>query len=77
MANNKLLLSVVLVLLRIRGIPSALGCHAYLSVWGEEGALCVGHLAVFVPPPLPHPLLSTVYIRQVPVFLGEWGLMAG
>ena len=43
MANNKLLLSVVLVLLRMRGIPSALGCCAYLSVWREEGALCVEH----------------------------------
>ena len=43
MVNNKLLLSLVLVLLRMRGIPSALGCSAYLSVWREEGALCVEH----------------------------------
>ena len=36
----------------MRGIPHALGCSAYLSVWQE--------VAVFVPS-LPHPLLSTVY----------------
>ena len=32
----------------------------YLSVWRDEGALCVECLAVFVPS-LPHPLLSNVY----------------
>ena len=33
----------------MRGIPRALGCIAYLSVWREVGALCVERLAVFVP----------------------------
>ena len=32
----------------MRGIPRALGCIAYLSVWREVGALCVERLAVFV-----------------------------
>ena len=32
----------------MRGIPCALGCSAYLSVWREVGALCVERLAVFV-----------------------------
>ena len=32
----------------MRGIPRALGCSAYLSVWREVGALCVERLAVFV-----------------------------
>ena len=44
----------------MRGIPHALGCSAYLSVWQEVGQLCVERLVVFVPS-LPHPLLSTVY----------------
>ena len=52
--------SVGLVCLRMRGIPHALGCSAYLSVGWEVGALCVERLAVFVSF-LPHPLLSTVY----------------
>ena len=49
-----------LVCLRMHGIPRALGCSTYLSVWREVGALCVDRLAVFVPS-LRHPLLSTVY----------------
>ena len=53
-------LSVVLVYLYMRGILLALGSSAYLSVWRKKGALCVEHLAVFVPSH-PHPLLSTVY----------------
>ena len=53
-------LSVVLVDLRMRGIPLALAGRVYLSVWREEGALCVESLAVFVPS-CPHPLFSTVY----------------
>ena len=32
----------------MRGIPRALSCIAYLSVWREVGALCVERLAVFV-----------------------------
>ena len=52
--------SVGFVCLRMGGIPHGLGCSAYLSVWQEVGALCVEHLAVFVPS-FPHPLLSTVY----------------
>ena len=44
----------------MHGIPRALGCSAYLSVWREVGALCVEGLVVFVPS-LPHHLLSTVY----------------
>ena len=44
--------SVGLVCLRMRGIPRALGCSAYLSVWPEVGA-CVERFAVFVPS-LPH-----------------------
>ena len=44
----------------MRGIPRALGCSAYLSVWQEVGQLCAERLVVFVPS-LPHPLLSTVY----------------
>ena len=44
----------------MHGIPRALGCSAYLSVWLEVGALCVERLAAFAPS-LPHPLLSTVY----------------
>ena len=39
---------MVLVYLRMRGIPRALGCIAYLSVWWEVGALCVERIAVFV-----------------------------
>ena len=46
--------SVGLVCLRMGGIPRALGCSANLSVWLEVGALCVEHLAVFVPS-LPYP----------------------
>ena len=52
--------SMVLVYLWMHGIPHALGCSAYLSVWQEVGTLCVERLAIFVPS-LPHPLLSTVY----------------
>ena len=43
--------SVVLINLQMPGIPDALGCNTYLSVWSV--------LAVFVPS-LPHPLPSTV-----------------
>ena len=54
--------SVVLVYWRMRGIPRALGCIAYLSVWREVGALCVERLAVFVPslPTLCFPLCISV-----------------
>ena len=34
------------VCLHMRGIPCALGCGAYLSVWWEVGALYVEHLVV-------------------------------
>ena len=44
----------------MHGIPRAPGRRAYSSVGREVGAVCVEHLAVFVPP-LPHSLLSTVY----------------
>ena len=46
----------------MRGIPRALGCIAYLSVWREIGALCVERLAVFVPslPTLCFPLCISV-----------------
>ena len=46
----------------MRGIPRALGCSAYLSVWREVGALCVERLAVFVPslPTLCFPLCISV-----------------
>ena len=40
--------SVVLVYLDICGIPRALGCSTYLSVWQEVAALFVEHLVVFV-----------------------------
>ena len=40
---------MVLVYLCIHGIPRALGCSAYLSVWQEVGVLCVERSAVFVP----------------------------
>ena len=40
---------MVLVHLRMRGIPLALGGSAYLSVKREEEALCVERLAVFSP----------------------------
>ena len=46
-------LSVVLVYLRMCGIPLALGRSAYLSAWQEEGALCVECLAVFCALPSP------------------------
>ena len=49
------LLSVVLLYLRMCQIPCALDCRACLSVWQEEGALHVEHLAV------PPTLFSTVY----------------
>ena len=46
----------------MRGIPRALGCIAYLSVWREVGALCVERLAVFLPslPTLCFPLCISV-----------------
>ena len=46
----------------MRGIPRALGCSTYLSVWREVGALCVERLAVFVPslPTLCFPLCISV-----------------
>ena len=46
----------------MRGIPRALGCSAYLSVWRDVGALCVEHLVVFVPslPTLCFPLCISV-----------------
>ena len=46
----------------MRGIPHALGCSAYLSVWREVGALCVERLAVTVPslPTLCFPLCISV-----------------
>ena len=46
----------------IHGIPRALGCSAYLSVWQEVGVLCVERLAVFVPslPTLCFPLCISV-----------------
>ena len=53
----------------MRGIPLALAGRVYLSVWREEGALCVESLAVFVPS-CPHPLVSTASSR------GRAGLMA-
>lgn len=40
-SNHGQSLAVVLVYLRMRGIPLALGGSAYLQVWHEEGALCV------------------------------------
>ena len=53
---------MVLVYLRMRGIPGALGCSAYLSVWREVGALCGERLAVLVPslPTLCFPLCISV-----------------
>ena len=46
----------------MHGIPRALGCIAYLSVWRQVGALCVERLAVFVPslPTLCFPLCISV-----------------
>ena len=65
--------SLRLVCLHMRGIPRALGCSAYLSVWPEVGALCVERLAVFVPS-LPTPLLSTVYQCDGSLsYQGRWG----
>ena len=52
--------SLGLVCLRMRGIPRALGCSAYLPVGRDAGALCVKRLALFVSC-FPHPLLSIVY----------------
>ena len=61
----------------MHGIPRALGCRAYLLVGREVGALCVEHLAVFVPS-LPHPLLSTVYQCDGCLsYLGRGGLWLG
>jgi len=54
-------------------IPLALGGSTYLSVWWEEGALCVERLADFVPS-RPHPLLSTVC--QCDGCLSSWGVGA-
>ena len=55
------------------GIPRALGCRAYLSVWREVGALCVERLGVFVPS-LPHPsAFHCVAVWQVPVLSRLWG----
>ena len=51
---------MVLVHLRMRGIPLALAGRVYSSVWREEGALCVESLVVFVPS-CPHRLVPTVY----------------
>ena len=51
---------MVLVHLRMRGIPLALAGRVYSSVWREEGALCVENLVVFVPS-CPHRLVPTVY----------------
>ena len=46
----------------MRGIPRALGCITYLSVWREVGALCVERLVVFLPslPTLCFPLCISV-----------------
>ena len=41
--------SMGLVCLHMSGIPRALGCSTYLSVWREVGALCAERLGVFVP----------------------------
>ena len=43
------MLAVVLVYLRMYGIPLALGGSAHLSVCREDGALCVERLVVLVP----------------------------
>jgi len=68
---------VVLVHLRMRGIPLALAGRVYSSVWREEAALCVESLAVFVPS-CPHPLVSTVYQCDGSLSSrGRGGLMAG
>ena len=45
--------------MHIRGIPCALSCTGYLSVWREESAFCVERLVLFPLSP-PSPLLSTV-----------------
>ena len=34
----------------MHGIPHAFCCCTHLSVWREEGAICVEHLAVLIPP---------------------------
>ena len=54
-SNCKLLMSVVLLYLRMRWIPRGLRSTACLSVWREEGALCVESLSFFpsLPPPPP------------------------
>ena len=52
----------------MRGIPRTLGCSAYLSVWREEGALCVERLEVLFPPSPPS-AFHCVSVSQVPVFL--------
>ena len=70
------LLSVVLVYLRMHGISHVLGCSTYLSVWWEEGALCVEHLVVFLFPPFPI-LCSPLCISVMGACLPGWGLMAG
>ena len=61
----------------MRGIPRALGCSAYLSVWREVGALCVERLAVFVPSLPPHPLLATVYQCDGCLFFFFFFLLGG
>jgi len=64
------LLAVVLVYLRMCGIPLALGGSTHLSVCGDEGALRVERVAVLVPSSL-HPLLFIVY--QGDGCLSSWG----
>ena len=48
------LLSVVLLYLFVHQIPHDLGCRAYLSVWQEEGAFCMEHLAIPADPSTLH-----------------------
>ena len=61
----------------MRGIPRALGCSVYLSVWREVGALCAERLAVFVPslPTFFFPLCISV--TGACFSRGHWGSWLG
>ena len=68
-----MLLSLGLLYLRRHPIPCALDCRAYLSVWREEEAFCVGALSCFPLPSLIHSSFPYSSVWWVPVFLGAWG----
>ena len=67
---------VALMFFSVHGIPHALGCNAYLSVWREVGALFVERFMFFLFPQFPtlyFPLCINVTCAHLPRGMGAHG----